>query len=128
MISRFGLFSLVGALGALVQVTMFGVLVKGMHWPPIAAMPVAVELAVLHNFLWHERFTWRDRTLTRARQRLVRFWRFHLANGLVSVAGNTGLAWCLVEGLGLPALWSAGIAIAVCAPVNYFSADRWVFS
>ena len=125
---RFGVFSLVGALGALLQVTLFGLLTRGLRLPPPAAMALAVELVVLHNFVWHQRLTWRDRGVVGLRDRALRLWRFHIANGAVSLAGNTLLAWWLVEVLRFPALPSAALAIAVCAPVNFLAADRWVYA
>ncbi len=125
--ARFGIFSLVGALGAVLQLILFGLFTRGLSLPPVAAMPIAVELVVLHNFLWHDRLTWRDRRTSSLRDRASRLWRFHIGNGLVSIAGNTILAYCLVQILGLPALWSAAVAIAVCAPANFLIADRWVY-
>jgi putative flippase GtrA len=32
-----------------------------LHFPYLAATALAVEAAVVHNFFWHERFTWADR-------------------------------------------------------------------
>ncbi|HUB82066.1 MAG TPA: GtrA family protein [Bryobacteraceae bacterium] len=124
---RFGVFSLVGAVGAVLQVALFGLFAKGLRLPPPAAMAIAVELVVLHNFLWHERFTWRDRGIRGFRHRAGRLCRFHIANGAVSLAGNTLLAWWLVQILRFPAWWSAALAVAVCAPVNFLAADRWVY-
>lgn len=124
---RFGVFSLVGAVGAVLQVMLFGLLTKALRLPPAAAMAIAVELVVLHNFLWHDRLTWRDRGVVGFRDRALRLFRFHVANGLVSLAGNTLLAWWLVQVLKFPAIWSAALGIAVCAPVNFLVADRWVY-
>ena len=47
------------------------------------ASAVVVEVAVLHNFVWHVRFTWRDRRDDSAV--LSRLMRFQLSNGLVSM-------------------------------------------
>ena len=124
---RFGKFNLVGLMGAAVQVLLLDLLVKQFRLSPAAAMPAAVEMAVLHNFLWHERFTWRDREPAGLRQRAIRLGRFHAANGLVSLGGNTLILYLLVEVLGAPALPSALAAIALCAPLNYLVADRWVY-
>ncbi|MGA2416791.1 MAG: GtrA family protein [Candidatus Sulfotelmatobacter sp.] len=57
---RFLKFSLVGALGIAVQ---FGVLalLTAIQINYLLATGLAVECAVLHNFLWHQRFTWSDR-------------------------------------------------------------------
>lgn len=122
--SRFGIFSLVGAGGAVVQVLLFDALVRGLRVPAAAAAPIAVELALCHNFLWHERLTWRGAA---AHQRFLRLVRFHAANGLVSIGGNTALTWLLVDYSHVPALPAAVASIAVCAPLNFLLADRWVY-
>ena len=42
---------------------------------------IATELAILHNFLWHVRWTWGDRPATQA-ESFRRLMRFHLGNGV----------------------------------------------
>ena len=125
--ARFGRFNLVGVLGAALQTLLYDLLVKGFRMPEVAAMPIAVEIVLLHNFFWHERCTWRDRGPIRPSKRAIRLWRFHAGNGLVSLAGNTLLTYYLVEQLKSPAVPSALAAIAFCAPVNFLIADRWVY-
>jgi len=53
-------FSLVGAIGIAVQLGMLAALVA-MKMNYLLATGLAVEAAVLHNFLWHQRYTWADR-------------------------------------------------------------------
>ena len=122
---RFGRFNVVGAVGATLQLALIAVLMKGCGLRSAVAAPIAVELVVLHNFLWHERFTWRDRAGFGSIG--ARLWRFHAGNGLVSLCGNTLLMYCFVDRLQLPAGPSALAAIAVCAMVNFRLADRWVY-
>lgn len=55
-------FNLVGALGIVVQFAALFLLKSLLHFNYLAATALAVEAAVLHNFAWHERFTWSDRT------------------------------------------------------------------
>ena len=92
--ARLGPFVAVGALGFLVQIAALHLLTTSAGWPWLPATLVAVELAVLHNFLWHERWTWIDRTIavrgprSAAGLRVERLVRFHVANGLISIAGN----------------------------------------
>lgn len=125
--TRFGRFGAIGLAGAALQVALFDVLLKWCHLPGVAAAPVAVELVVLNNFYWHERFTWFDREAGGLRRKALRLWRFHAANGLVSLVGNTVLAYWLVQQLNAPAVLSQVAAIAIFAPVNFWVADRWVF-
>ena len=128
LLARFGKFNLVGLLGTALQLLLLYVLTKRFHTSVVSATPVAVEIVVLHNFAWHERFTWRDRQLKSLRQWAARLWRFHAGNGLTSLLGNTVLAYCLVERLKVPVLPSAIAAILVCSLVNFFLADRWVYT
>jgi dolichol-phosphate mannosyltransferase len=104
----------------------------GLHY--LAATALAVELAVLHNFAWHERWTWRDRPAGRVGPstglragRLQRFWLFHAANGLVSLAGNLVLMRLLVGLFGMPHLPANLLSVLACALVNYTASDRLVF-
>ena len=124
---RFGKFNLVGLLGAALQLLIFDVLLTGWNLPGAPAAALSVELALIHNFFWHERFTWRDREPAGLRQRAIRLFRFHLSNGVVPLTANTLLIYVLVEQLGARPLPSALAAIALCAPLNFVLADRWVY-
>jgi putative flippase GtrA len=54
-------FNLVGAIGILVQFAALFFLKSVVHFNYLAATALAVEAAVVHNFVWHERYTWADR-------------------------------------------------------------------
>jgi putative flippase GtrA len=125
-------FNFVGGLGIGVQLGCLKLLAHfGMNY--LAATALAVEIAVLHNFAWHERFTWHERFIGKdrpggSRQRLMRLLRFHLGNGAVSIVGNVGLMWLLVGRLHLRHLLAAnGIAIAICSFLNFALGEWFVF-
>jgi dolichol-phosphate mannosyltransferase len=123
---RFWRFNAVGALGLGVQLAVLALLVRsGLHYLPATAL--AVEGAVLHNFVWHERWTWRDRPATGS-TRLTRLARFHLLNGSVSLLGNLFLMHVLVGVAGVDPLGANVAAVVVCAIVNFAAADALVFS
>jgi len=54
-------FNLVGGMGTVVRLFILVVLKAGVHVDYLVATRLAVETAVVHNFLGHERFTWADR-------------------------------------------------------------------
>ena len=120
-------FNSVGVMGFLVQMSTLFVLVSfaGLHYLPATAL--AVEAAVLHNFLWHEKWTWADRTAASRNGRLRRLVYFHLANGLVSIVGNVLLMRFFVGTLEMHYLPANVIAIAMCAMLNFLAGDRLVF-
>src|SRR5437868_1697537 len=87
-------FNLVGGIGIGVQLTALTALKAGLHFNYLLATALAVESAVIHNFIWHERFTWKDRE--KSTSPLVRFVKFNLTNGLLSILGNLVLMKLLV--------------------------------
>lgn len=117
-------FNLVGIIGAIVQLTalaLFNRLLRG-HY--LLATIAALELTLLHNFVWHLRFTWRNQSgLT-----LKRLLHFHLSNGLVSLAGNLILMRLLVSHAHLPLLAANAIAIVCCSFVNFLLSHFWIFA
>jgi len=124
---RFGAFATVGALGFVLQVSALGLLTLLARWPWLPATLIAVELAIVHNFLWHERWTWRERCGDGA-SAFSRFARFHIANGLASVAGNIALMWLFVGWIEMPAVVANVLAVGVMSVANFAMADRWVFA
>lgn len=119
-------FNAVGAIGMAVQLAalaFFNRLSTGRY---LFASGAAVELTLLHNFIWHLQYTWRDRCgSTTIAGQLV---RFHLSNGLVSMAGNLVLMRILFHGFRLPLLIANCIAILCCSVVNFLMADCWAFA
>jgi putative flippase GtrA len=55
-------FNFVGGIGIAVQFVALFLLKSVLHFNYLAATAIAVEAAVVHNFVWHEQFTWADRT------------------------------------------------------------------
>jgi len=117
-------FGAVGALGVVVQAATLAVLLHIAPTHYLVDTAVAVEAAILHNFVWHSRWTWADRGETNPALELL---RFNLTNGATSLAGNLILMLILVGGLRLNPLVANLITIAICSLVNFVLADRFVF-
>ena len=121
--TRWWKFNAVGLLGAGVQLLVLAILTQmGVQY--LAATAMGVETAVLHNYAWHVRWTWADRGESHRARRL---WRFHLANGLISLLSNLILMRWLVGWMGLPLLVANALAIVLTAALNFMLGDRWVF-
>lgn len=111
-------FSAVGIMGAALQLTLVWLLTRsGRHY--LLATAIAVEAAILHNFFWHVRWTWKGRHPS--------LLRFHLANGLVSIASNLALMKLFTGVMKFGPVPSNLAAIGLTSLVNFFLGDRWVF-
>lgn len=120
-------FNFVGAVGIVVQLIALTLLKSGLGLHYLVATALAVETAVIHNFLWHERFTWLDRKTGGRNEMLLRLVRFNLSTGLISILGNLVLMKALVGHLHLNYLFSNIVAIGTCALLNFLVSDQFVF-
>jgi dolichol-phosphate mannosyltransferase len=124
---RWVAFNLVGGLGILIQLSTLASLTAwvGLHY--LLATALAVEAAVLHNFVWHERWTWRDRADHDKPGRWKRLGRFQITNGVLSVGGNMVLMQVLVSAWAMNYTLANVVSITLCSILNFLASDRLVF-
>ena len=147
-------FNFVGGIGIGVQFAALFLVKSVLHFNYLAATAIAVEAAVVHNFVWHEQFTWVDRTRSdgwrsafsaaikpffsfralapgapRSRyfQSFRRLLRFNLTNGAVSILGNLALMKVMVGQGHMNYLLANAIAITLCSLANFLVSETWVF-
>ena len=120
-------FNLVGGIGVAVQLGLLFLFKSILDLNYLAATGLAVEATVVHNFLWHERYTWSDRVRPSWRESMPRLLRFNLTNGVISIVGNLALMKILVS-LGHVNYVAANvIAIVICSLFNFLVSDSYVF-
>jgi putative flippase GtrA len=121
-------FNLVGLMGFVLQTGALFLLTRaapGVGY--LAATAMAVELAVLNNFAWHQRWTWVDRPSSSKIETWRRLAWFNATTGMVSLAGNLALMRLFVGRLGLPVVSSNVLTVAACSLLGFFLADRIAF-
>lgn len=126
-LARWCKFNLVGGIGIGVQFAALVLLKSVLHFDYLLATAIAVEAAVVHNFVWHEQFTWADRVEDSGPRSMGRFVRFNLTAGLVSMVGNLALMKVMVGFGNMNYLVANAIAIALCSVANFLVSDGWVF-
>jgi putative flippase GtrA len=122
--TRWLTFNLVGVAGFMIQLLTLAAATRlgvGMS----LAVPLAVLVAVSHNFVWHERVTWPGQ---RREQRMRRWLSFNLSTGLVSVVTNVVVTTLLVALTAAPLLVANAAAVVIASVVNFLVSDRYVFS
>jgi putative flippase GtrA len=124
---RAGAFLTVSAIGFVLQIGTLALLTAAAGWAPGWATAVAVTLAVVHNFGWHERWTWHDRMPARGGtgERLV---KYLATTGAVSVGGNVAMTAFWAGSVGLPVVVANVLSVATLAIMNFVAADRFVFA
>ena len=119
-------FNAVGIIGVGIQLAALALFKSGLKWTIPMSTAAAVECAVIHNFIWHERWTWAHRRLA-MRGIPLRFLRFNVSNGLISIAGNLLLMELLAVRFHLNYMISNLAAIGACSVLNFIVSDKLVF-
>jgi putative flippase GtrA len=129
IIRRWLKFNFVGAMGICVQLLAVFFFASVLNANALVATALGVEAAVLHNFFWHEHFTWADRRATAsARATLcLRLLAFNCTTGTISLGGNLLFVSLLIFRTHAPLLVANAVAIAVCSLLNFAVNDRIIF-
>lgn len=121
-------FNVVGVGGFALQAGALFVLTHSTHSISyLAATALAVELAVLNNFVWHQLWTWKDRPSITIIATLRRLAKFNITTGLVSIAGNLVFMSILVGLFGFAIVLANLISVLTCSLLNFILADRIAF-
>jgi putative flippase GtrA len=123
---RWFTFSTVGLIGLGVQILCLWLLAGVLRLDAVLAAVAATELTVLHNFVWHLRWTWADRPSSSV-ETLRRLLRFNVSNGGISIIGGAAMMALLVRGLSVHYLVANLISVAVCSVANLIVSDIWAF-
>ena len=122
-------FNTVGLIGIVVQLLVLTALKSGLGMNYLWATAAAVEVAVLHNFVWHQVWTWADRPHTGGWPEIAtRLLRFNLTTGALSILSNVVLMRLFAGMLRMNYLAANLLAIAITAIANYLVADAFVFA
>jgi putative flippase GtrA len=118
-------FNAVGVIGIGAQLAALAFFHRAVGLGYLPATALAVECAILHNFAWHERWTWRDRNCSNSTG--GRLLRFNLSVGLVSLVCNLACMRVLAGEYRVPYLAANLLSIAPAAIANFLVADLFVF-
>jgi len=124
---RWAKFNAVGALGFCIQLGALWLFIVDLRLSSLVATALAVEMAVVHNFVWHQFLTWKDRSAETWYAWLKRLFAFNLTNGAVSLAGNLFFVWLIVGRQQIWLLAATLFAIAVCSLINFVLSDKLIF-
>ncbi len=124
---HFWRFNIVGIIGIGVQLAVLTALANGLRINYLMATMIAVEVAVLHNFAWHQKWTWVDRLAESRGEVAARFLWFNLTNGGLSIIGNLILMRIFVGKVHLHLILANIMTIGICWLANFLLSDRVVF-
>ncbi|MCL4498948.1 MAG: GtrA family protein [Chloroflexi bacterium] len=115
-------FGIVGLSGTVVNLIVIHFLFGQLHWSPTIAAAIAVEVSVVNNFIWNNRWTFGHRTIS-----LVRFFRFNLAS-LGGLVITTIIFTVLVQWFRLHYIVADIVAIGAATSWNFVASIFWTWA
>lgn len=127
MTPRFSRFLITGSAGFVCQIAALWLFVSVLSVNYVPATIIAIELAIVFNYVLHEKWTWHDRPAVTTRERLLRLCRFNTMTALTSIAGGVVITAVLVESFGLPPVAANIASVVALGLLNFAGADSLVF-
>lgn len=87
---------------------------------------VAVEIALINNYVLNDLWTWHDRGKPGKREYLKRMLKYHITASAAMLT-NISILWFFTELVGIYYLVSNIFGIFCGAALNFFVNDRWTF-
>jgi len=120
-LARFAKFVVVGGLGTLVNTGILVALHQYAHFALVAASVVASELAIAHNFLWNNYWTFERRGVSLSR--FVRFNGVSLGGQCIAIVS----LWMLVRYAGMHYVVANLVGIGLALLWNFAANVRWTW-
>lgn len=120
-------FGLVGMIGIVIQSLMLELLTRYLKLNYLLAIALAVEIALLHNFFLHQKWTWKDRVSNTLTATLNRLLLFNCTVGIISISSNLIFMKMLVGWLHLPIQLANLSIIAACSFFNFLITNHYIF-
>lgn len=117
-LTRFVKFSIVGALGAVIDFALLNLLRGYFGWPLLLANTVSVSVAIFSNFVWNRLWTFPESRTRKKRKQLPQFTLINIVGLLINNLIVVGLDAVLSPYIGEP--WSYNIAKAIAIAVVLF--------
>lgn len=137
--TRFLKFATVGAIGTVVDFSVFNLLNIIFHVPPVFAQAISFATAVFNNFMWNRHWTYPESRSKKVHHQMLQFGLVNLGGLLIRTPIIYGLEHPLgdmVARLGVPAVTADGlgenlalaIAIGIVMLWNYFANRYWTYN
>src|SRR5687767_3249991 len=120
-------YNAIGVMGVGVQLSVLIALKTMFDLNPFVATFFAIQCALIHNFFWHQRWTWRGTATAGKGASFRRFLRFTSSSGTISTLGTIGFTALLLQAVNLPYIVCNVMAIGACNIANFLFSHNFVF-
>jgi putative flippase GtrA len=126
LVSRGAKYALVAALGAGVNSAGLYLFKGVLGLPLVLASVLAIEIAIVHNFVWFRCWAWKDRFAGQRISFLRQLVAYNAVTGAIDLTGNISVLWALTHFFGMHYL-IANVLGMIAPPIAKFWLNEKVF-
>ena len=120
-------FALVGGSGTLINTGLLALLTEIAHLDYRLSGAIAIETAIINNFIWNSLWTWRDRRSATTGGIFFQFVKYNCTMGLTAFALNWGIMVLLKEQFQVNYQIANLIGIGCVGGANFVLNHFWTF-
>lgn len=120
-------FQLIGWIGTAVNLFILWLCYDLLSWPLLVSGALAIEIAIIHNFIWYYCWTWNDRVSFTIQNFFTLFVRYNIVTAAIDFVIRLGILWILTEYVGIHYLISDVVGMFIAPLLKYITNDAYIF-
>ncbi len=128
LLKRILSFQFIGWIGTGVNLAVLWLCYDVLSWPLLVSGALAIEVAIIHNFVWYYFWTWNDRVAFTVRDFLTLFIRYNIFTAAIDFIIRLGILWILTEYYGVHYIISDIVGMFIAPLLKYITNDAYIFN
>lgn len=128
LLKRILSFQFIGWIGTAVNLAVLWLCYDVLDWPLLVSGALAIEVAIIHNFVWYYFWTWNDRVVYTLRDFLTLFVRYNIFTAAIDFFIRLGILWVLTEYFGIHYIISDIAGMFIAPLLKYITNDAYIFN
>lgn len=127
LLKRIFSFQFIGWIGTLVNLALLWLFYDVLGWSLLISGALAIEAAIVHNYVWYYFWTWSDRVDYTVRDFCVLLFKYNVLTAFVDFVIRLSILWVLTEYFGVHYLISDIIGMCITPLFKYLVNDFYIF-
>lgn len=128
LLKRIFSFQFIGWIGTVLNLAVLWLCYDVLQWSLLVSGALAIEAAIIHNFVWYYFWTWSDRVEYTFRDFFHLLVKYNILTAAIDFIIRLSILWVLTEYFGIHYLISDIIGMFIAPIIKYITNDAYIFS
>lgn len=128
LLKRIFSFQFIGWIGTGVNLAFLWFCYDVLEWSLLVSGALAIEAAIIHNFVWYYFWTWNDRVVYTFKDFFELLFKYNVLTAIIDFVVRLSILWVLTEYYGVHYIISDIAGMFVAPLFKYLANDSYVFN